>query len=63
LTGYPVREICSELDNSKIDLVITSTHGQTWLKRVLVGSVAEHIVRYAQCPVLVIPRAFKNKTK
>jgi nucleotide-binding universal stress UspA family protein len=62
-TGYPVREICRELDNSKIDLVITSTHGQTGPKRVLVGSVAEHIVRYAQCPVLVIPRAFKNKTK
>jgi nucleotide-binding universal stress UspA family protein len=54
-TGYAIEEICAELERANIDLVITSTHGQTGLKHALLGSVAEHIVRYAQCPVLVIP--------
>lgn len=54
-TGYAIQEICAEIERANIDLVITSTHGQTGLKHALLGSVAEHIVRYAQCPVLVVP--------
>ncbi|MFL6570025.1 MAG: universal stress protein [Chthoniobacterales bacterium] len=38
------------------DLIVTSTHGHTGLAHVLIGSVAEHVVRYAPCPVLVIPQ-------
>ena len=36
------------------DLIITSTHGFTGLKHVLMGSTAEHVVRKASCPVLVV---------
>ena len=36
------------------DLLVISTHGYTGLKHVLMGSIAEHVVRYAPCPVLVV---------
>jgi len=36
------------------DLIITTTHGYTGLKHVLMGSTAERIVRHAPCPVLVV---------
>ncbi len=44
------------------DLIVIATHGYTGLKHVLLGSVAEKIVRYAPCPVLVIRRK-EEKTK
>ena len=34
---------------------MTSTHGRTGFKRALIGSVAEHVVRYAECPVIIVP--------
>jgi nucleotide-binding universal stress UspA family protein len=54
-TGYAIQEICAAIEHANVDLVITSTHGETGLKHALIGSVAEHIVRYADCPVLVVP--------
>jgi nucleotide-binding universal stress UspA family protein len=35
-------------------MIVLSTHGYTGLKHVLLGSVAEHVVRHAPCPVLVV---------
>lgn len=54
-TGYPIDKICSEAKEPDIDLVVISTHGHSGFDRVLLGSVAEHVVRYAECPVLVVP--------
>ncbi len=54
-TGYPIDEICSESSRPDIDLVISSTHGRTGLDHMLLGSVAEHVVRYAECPVMIVP--------
>jgi nucleotide-binding universal stress UspA family protein len=34
---------------------VISTHGRSGFDRMLLGSVAEHVVRYAACPVLVVP--------
>lgn len=53
--GYSVDEICAAAGDPKIDLVVTSTHGRTGLKHALIGSVAEHVARYAERPVLVVP--------
>jgi nucleotide-binding universal stress UspA family protein len=54
-TGYTIHEICAAIERANVDLVITSTHGQTGLKHALIGSVAEHVVRYAHCSVVVVP--------
>lgn len=53
--GRPAEQICQYADDRGIDLIIASTHGHTGLAHVLIGSVAEHVVRYAHCPVLVVP--------
>lgn len=54
-SGTPAHEICRFAENADVDLIITSTHGQTALAHVLIGSTAEHVVRYAHSPVLVVP--------
>jgi nucleotide-binding universal stress UspA family protein len=52
--GYPGHEILNVLgDDPRFDLVATGSHGRTGIKRVLLGSVAEKVVRHARCPVLV----------
>jgi len=62
-TGYAIQEICAEIKRADVDLVITSTHGQTGIKHALLGSVAEHVVRYADCPVLVVPSREPKNTR
>ena len=53
--GSAIDEICQESSRPDVDLVVTSTHGRSGFKRALVGSVAEHVVRYSECPVIIIP--------
>ena len=53
--GAAVDLISGESSRPEIDLLVTSTHGRTGFKRALLGSVAEHVVRYAECPVLAVP--------
>ncbi len=40
-------------DDRSVDLVVMGSHGRTGVKRMLLGSVAEKVVRHARCPVLV----------
>jgi len=53
--GHPGQHICARTETKGADLVVLSTHGRTGLKHVLLGSVAEDVVRHAACPVLVVP--------
>lgn len=63
IRGSPAAEICNAA-NEDIDLIVISTHGRTGLSHLLIGSTAEHVVRYAHSPVLVIPaRARPNKLR
>jgi nucleotide-binding universal stress UspA family protein len=53
--GSPVLDICAFAKDHKVDLIITSTHGLTGFQHVLIGSIAEKVVRHAPCSVLVVP--------
>jgi nucleotide-binding universal stress UspA family protein len=48
------RTICDYAKRHAPDLLILSTHGRSGLKRMLIGSVAERVVRLAPCPVLTL---------
>ena len=52
--GRPWQEIAQAVIDLGIDLLVITTHGRTGIKHVLMGSVAEKIVRHATCPVLVV---------
>ncbi len=54
----PARAITKFAEENDVDLVVVGTHGQTGLRRLLMGSTAESLLRYAPCPVLVV----KQKT-
>ncbi len=55
--GHPGAEILRALDEDPaFDLVVMGSHGRIGLERVLLGSVAEKVVRHARCPVLVARR-------
>jgi nucleotide-binding universal stress UspA family protein len=53
--GHAGQQICARAAGHDADLIVTSTHGTTGFKHILVGSTAEYVVRHAPCPVLVVP--------
>jgi universal stress protein A len=57
LWGDPATTICDVAKNQPCELIVMSTHGRTGLAHVFIGSVAERVVRYASCNVLIV-RAF-----
>jgi len=61
-TGTPYRVIIDVAKRQGADMIIMATHGRTGLTHVLMGSVAERVVREAGCPVLTV-RAAKRKAK
>jgi nucleotide-binding universal stress UspA family protein len=52
--GQPVDEILRLAKEIGCDLIVMGTHGRTGLGRVLMGSVAEKVVRTAPCPVVTV---------
>jgi len=52
--GHVVDEILSAITTEQVDLVVMGTHGRTGLSKLMVGSVAEKIVRHATVPVLTV---------
>ena len=55
--GKPSDLILEQADAHNAGIIVVGTHGRTGLKRVLLGSVAEDVVRRSKRPVLVIPMA------
>ncbi len=54
ITGDPATEIVQLAKEEKCDLIVLPTHGRTGLTHLFFGSVAEKVVRHAECPVLTL---------
>jgi nucleotide-binding universal stress UspA family protein len=54
--GDPFWEVCKAAEREAVDLIVMGSHGRTGLAHVLLGSVAERVLRHAPCPVLIARR-------
>ncbi len=52
--GHIWRNLAAIIESKNIDLIVLGTHGRTGLGKLLLGSVAEDILRHATCPVLTV---------
>ncbi len=59
--GAPWSTIVRVAEEERYDLVVLATHGHTNLAHILLGSVAERVVRHAPCPVLTVRGASLRK--
>ncbi len=57
MTGQPFSEIIRYVEAHGIDLIVMGTHGLGGIEHMLLGSVAEKVVRKAPCPVLTVREA------
>jgi universal stress protein A len=55
--GSPASAIVYLAEKEKVEMIVMPTHGRTGVMRVLMGSVAEEVVRKATCPVLTVKAA------
>jgi nucleotide-binding universal stress UspA family protein len=51
----PADGILAVADELGADLIVMASHGRSGVSRVLLGSVAERVLRHAKCPVLIVP--------
>jgi nucleotide-binding universal stress UspA family protein len=62
MVGHPAESIMEFCKKEKVNLVVMTTHGRTGLKRTLMGSVADKVIRESGHPVLVIrPRRRRDE--
>ncbi|MGZ3769307.1 MAG: universal stress protein [Bdellovibrio sp.] len=53
--GDPKKKIVEIAKEWKADFIIIGSHGRTGMNRILMGSVAENVLRHSSCPVIVVP--------
>jgi nucleotide-binding universal stress UspA family protein len=58
--GSPSQKIVETAEAEHVDLIVMATHGRTGLSHLLIGSVAERVVRTAPCPVLTVRPALER---
>lgn len=54
VVGQVVRELIAYIDEHDVDLIVMGSHGRSGVSRILLGSVAEQVVRRASVPVTVV---------
>lgn len=52
--GHPAKEIIRIAEEEKVELIVIATHGHTGWHHLLLGSVAEKVIRHAPCPVFAV---------
>lgn len=60
LIGDPATSIVDLAESEGVDFIVLGSHGRTGLTRLLMGSVAEAVVRRAKCPVLTVKQPDKS---
>jgi nucleotide-binding universal stress UspA family protein len=58
--GIPYREVVRMADEIGADMIVMGTHGRTGIRHLLLGSVAERVVRSAKIPVITVPTPTKE---
>lgn len=61
LTGTPAGSIVDYVEDNDIDCIVMGTHGRTGVKRVLLGSVTERVIRETEIPVLTVKASLKEQ--
>ena len=61
--GAPAAQILHLAQEENVDLIVMSTHGQSGLTRLLMGSVSAEVVRHAPCPVVTVTSAALRETR
>lgn len=54
--GDPYEQLLAIATQRNVDLIVTATHGRSGLEHLVMGSVAEKIIRHTPCPVFVVRR-------
>ena len=62
ITGEPASAIARLAEDENVDMIVMGTHGRSGLSRLLMGSVAEAVVRRAKCPVLTYGQPVEQTT-
>ena len=61
--GRPSHEIVALASRLQCDLVVVGTHGRTGIRRAVIGSVAEYVVRHAPCTVVCVKPTIEEATE
>ncbi len=61
LVGQPSRELLAYADQVRADLIVLSNRGLTLAEKLLIGSVADRVLRKAHTPILLVPPAGRRK--
>lgn len=61
MSGDPARTVLEQASALATDLVVLGTHGRSGFERLVLGSVAEKVLRRATCPVLTVPPAVADR--
>ena len=61
--GNIAGEIVGQAKKNRVDLIVMGSHGRTGIRRLLLGSVAERVVRLASCSVLIVRGAQKRRAR
>ena len=60
LEGHPATELVRYAEEEKMDIIVMGTVGRTGLDRLLLGSVAENVLRHSKIPVMVVREKYKS---